>query len=135
MAISTGVQISKGNEEPWREAPTSTGATREMTEGISRRMRARGAQGMFVQDVRYRPGKVVKPHSHTRAQIFYILDGDATFDNGVHFQADDAVEVPARAVYGFTAGDKGCRLLIIRTGEAKMIHPTNGDEAEGDGGE
>jgi mannose-6-phosphate isomerase-like protein (cupin superfamily) len=97
-----------------------------MTEGISRRMRAHGAQGMVVPDVRYRPGKVVKPHSHTRAQIFYILEGDATFDNGVHFQADDSVEVPARAVYGSTAGENGCRLLIIRTGEARMIHAMNG---------
>jgi quercetin dioxygenase-like cupin family protein len=114
------VMLSNERTEPWKEAPTSTGATREMTEGITRRMRAKGEHGMFVQEVHYRPGKVVRPHSHNRAQIFYIVAGSGQFDDGTSFETGDIIQVPARNVYGFTASDQGIRLLIVRTGEAKL---------------
>jgi quercetin dioxygenase-like cupin family protein len=107
-------------DEPWRKAPTTTGANASLTEGIQRRMRAKGEEGMFIQDVFYRPGKVVDLHSHTRAQVFYIVEGSGTFDDGTEIRVDDAIQVPANLVYGFTAGDEGLRLLIIRTGEARM---------------
>lgn len=77
-----------------------------------------GDGGFFVQHVEMEPGHVVKAHSHSHAELFVVLSGGATFDDGAAVTAGDTAVIDANTVYAFTVGTDGMHFLIVRGADA-----------------
>ena len=59
------------------------------------------------------PNYVAEPHTHGKAEIITILEGDIRVGART-LSRGDSVAVPADTMYGFTAGAEGVRFLNFR---------------------
>jgi mannose-6-phosphate isomerase-like protein (cupin superfamily) len=73
--------------------------------------------GLTCVETRDPPGFFAPPHIHHRSsEAFYVLEGSYSFrgrEDEVQCEAGSFVVVPAGTIHGYTAGDRGGRLLII----------------------
>lgn len=116
-------QIFRFNEISWH-LPADPGAGTEPVQaaaalGVARKHLAQGEAGFFVQVVRFPPSFETPPHSHDHAEVFVVLDGSCVFD-GEPMGTHDSTVVEANERYGFTAGDAGVTVLVVRTGAARV---------------
>jgi quercetin dioxygenase-like cupin family protein len=69
--------------------------------------------GCSLQAVRYQPNSVVPRHSHSVAQIVFVLEGEARQGNRV-FGPGCGYYTPAGSVYSVQAGPDGVTLIEFR---------------------
>jgi quercetin dioxygenase-like cupin family protein len=116
-------QIFRFDEIDWH-LPAGPGADIEAVHaaaalGVARKHFAQGDAGFFVQVVRFPPNFETPPHRHDHSEVFVVLEGDCVFDTepmAIH----DSTVVEANDIYGFTAGDTGVMMLVVRTGAAAV---------------
>jgi quercetin dioxygenase-like cupin family protein len=76
-----------------------------------------GEGGYYVELVTFPAGFEVYPHSHDRDELFVILEGGCRFEDR-DLGVNDTLMIPANTAYSFTAGSRGMRFLIVRSGPA-----------------
>jgi quercetin dioxygenase-like cupin family protein len=84
---------------------------------------ADSAYSFSVNEMTLAPGEGVPLHSHTSAECFYVLIGEADFfrlqdgeEDWVRAEAGETMIVPPNSLHGFfNRGDSVCRLLGIST--------------------
>jgi mannose-6-phosphate isomerase-like protein (cupin superfamily) len=94
-------------------------AARAGEKGVRRRLMAQGDSGFYTQIVEMPPNFDAPAHSHSHSEVFMVLDGSCTM-NGETLGQYDTTVIPEGRVYGFTAGPKGLRFLVMRTGDASF---------------
>jgi quercetin dioxygenase-like cupin family protein len=71
--------------------------------------------------VEYAPGYTEKAHSHTAAEVIYVVDGELRVP-GATFKSGDALLIDADTVYGpLEAGPQGLKFLLVRFAPAEMV--------------
>jgi quercetin dioxygenase-like cupin family protein len=86
------------------------------------------AYSFSVNEMRLAPGEGVPLHSHTSAECFYVLTGEADFfrlkngkEDWVRAEAGETMILPPNSLHGFlNRGNSVCRLLGIST----AVHQT-----------
>ncbi len=102
----------------WGTPSVASSTPAEAQAQVGKKLLAQGHAGFHVQFVRFPPGFEVRPHSHSADEFIYVAGGSATLGDGTRVSARDSVAFNANTVYGFTAGDDGLEILIVRRSEA-----------------
>lgn len=108
------VTIARFDDLPWEEPPDDQKRER----GLRGKRPVWGEAGFYVQHVSMPPGYDVAPHRHDRDEIFLVLEGSCTLDDGRTLRPNDAAVLHAGHAYGFSVDEEPFRFLVVRAGEA-----------------
>jgi ubiquinone/menaquinone biosynthesis C-methylase UbiE/quercetin dioxygenase-like cupin family protein len=73
-----------------------------------------GDDGPQLMEMRLDPQTLVAPHSHDDPEIFYVVEGSLHWGEQV-LGAGGSMFIPAGNPYSFRAGERGARLLNVRS--------------------
>jgi uncharacterized cupin superfamily protein len=102
----------------WEVPKGQEGSPEAVRANVKRKLHAWGDADFYLQHVHMQPGHVVAPHSHSRDELIFILDGGCQIIDGPALHKNDSAVLLANREYGFTVGAEGMEFLIVRTGEA-----------------
>jgi quercetin dioxygenase-like cupin family protein len=68
------------------------------------------------------PHTLIAPHSHELGEIVYVVEGSLHWGDHA-LMAGGSMFIPARTSYGYRAGDRGARLLNIRSRDDHSFIP------------
>lgn len=90
--------------------------------GVEIKKLIEGECGYFLHSSWMPAGLRIQPHSHDRNELFMVLEGGCSLDDGTTLVAYDSAVIPANQPYGFTVGERGMRFAVIRNGETSLTY-------------
>jgi quercetin dioxygenase-like cupin family protein len=109
--------VFKYDDFPWHDPDVESGSP---STGKKVKTIVQGDCGFFVSSSFLPAGTRIEPHSHTADELMIILEGGCRLDDGKTLSASDFVVVPASQVYGFTVGDEGMRIAVVRPSKSAL---------------